>query len=174
MMEEIDQLFDVGKDILNLPEDAKQRYLHDIPKSFLGFKPRGQAKIETNEPDRFEWFNLGQDSIMGTETTQPIPPLVQTHMSLFASFLEHGQSILATINTTLATQLALPPYAFACLQTPTRPSGTVVRIIKAFAAERDEDVRTSMIHHTDFGTITLLANVVGGLQVLAPGKSPAA
>ncbi|KAK8042247.1 oxidoreductase [Apiospora rasikravindrae] len=172
MMEEVDQLFGVGKDILNLPEDTKQRYLHDIPKSFLGFKPRGQAKIETNEPDRFEWFNLGQDSIMGTETTQSIPPLVQTHMSLFASFLEHGQSILATINTTLATQLALPPDAFTCLQKPTRPSGTVVRIIKAFASERDEDVRTSMIHHTDFGTVTLLANVIGGLQVLAPGKSP--
>lgn len=29
-----------------------------------------------------------------------------------------------------------------------------------------------MIHHTDFGTITLLANVLGGLQILAPGKSP--
>jgi isopenicillin N synthase-like dioxygenase len=27
-----------------------------------------------------------------------------------------------------------------------------------------------MVHHTDFSTITLLANVVGGLQVLAPGK----
>lgn len=35
-MGEIDQLFDIGKDILNLIEDAKQRYLHDIPKSFLG------------------------------------------------------------------------------------------------------------------------------------------
>ncbi|KAK8136913.1 hypothetical protein PG984_004853 [Apiospora sp. TS-2023a] len=135
-----------SEDILNLPEDVKQRYLHDIPKSFLGFKPRGQAKIETNEPDRFEWFNLGQDSILGTETptTQPIPPLVRTH---------------------------LPPDAFTRLQLPTKPSGTVVRLIKAFAAERDEDVRTGMIHHTDFGTVTLLANVVGGLQVLAPGGS---
>lgn len=47
-----------------------------------------------------------------------------------------------------------------------------MRLIKAFAAERDEDVRTSMIHHVDFGTVTLLANVVGGLQVLALGKRP--
>jgi isopenicillin N synthase-like dioxygenase len=29
-----------------------------------------------------------------------------------------------------------------------------------------------MKHHTDFGTVTLLANVVGGLQILAPGKQP--
>ncbi|KAI5917756.1 oxidoreductase [Camillea tinctor] len=172
IMTEIDQLLSIGKDILNLPEDVKEKYLHDIPKSFLGFKPRGQAKIETNEPDRFEWFNLGQDSIMGTNTTQPIPPLVQSHFPLFTSFLKHGQSILATINSTLATQLSLPHDAFTSLQEPTKPSGTVVRIIKAFATQEEEPARTNMIHHTDFGTITLLANVVGGLQVLAPGKSP--
>jgi isopenicillin N synthase-like dioxygenase len=28
-----------------------------------------------------------------------------------------------------------------------------------------------MIHHTDFGTITLLANVLGGLQILTPGNA---
>lgn len=36
MMEDIDQLFDVGKDIMNLPQHVKQQYLHDIPRSFLG------------------------------------------------------------------------------------------------------------------------------------------
>jgi isopenicillin N synthase-like dioxygenase len=49
----------------------------------------------------------------------------------------------------------------------------VVRLIKAFASPDEEDLRTSMIHHTDFGTITLLANVLGGLQILAPGKAAA-
>lgn len=29
-----------------------------------------------------------------------------------------------------------------------------------------------MVHHTDFGIVTLLANVLGGLQILAPGGSP--
>ncbi|TQS33960.1 hypothetical protein Golomagni_05679 [Golovinomyces magnicellulatus] len=28
-----------------------------------------------------------------------------------------------------------------------------------------------MVHHTDFGTITLLANIIGGLQILPPGAS---
>jgi hypothetical protein len=37
MIEEIDELFDVGKDIMNLPDEVKQEYLHDIPKSFLGY-----------------------------------------------------------------------------------------------------------------------------------------
>lgn len=37
MMGEIDQLFGVGKDVLSLPDDVKNEYLHNIPKSFLGY-----------------------------------------------------------------------------------------------------------------------------------------
>lgn len=134
------------------------------------FKPRGQARTETNEPDRFEWFNIGQDGLMGTTPLQPLPPQVHDHLHLFKSFLGHGQSIISTISTALATQLSLPPDAFTSLQEPTKPSGTVVRFIKAFALPEDEAPRTSMIHHTDFGTVTLLANVVGGLQILPPSN----
>ncbi|KAK7751562.1 hypothetical protein SLS62_006512 [Diatrype stigma] len=173
LMEIIDQLFDVGKEVMNLSDVIKQQYLHDIPRSFLGsFKPRGQAKIETGAPDRFEWFNIGQDGLMGNTPLQPLPPVVCSKISLFTSFLKHGQDIVATISSTLASQLSLPPDTFTSLQPPTKPSGTVIRIIKAFAfTEPADEPRTSMIHHTDFGTITLLANIVGGLQILAPGGS---
>lgn len=136
------------------------------------FKPPGGARTETNEPDRFEWFNLGQDGLMGNSALQPLPPLIQSHLALFTSFMEHGQSIVATVSSAIATQLGLPPDTFTSLQEPTKQSGTVIRLIKSFASPASEDLRTSMIHHTDFGTITLLANVLGGLQILAPGKSP--
>lgn len=86
--------------------------------------------------------------------------------------MKRGQSIVAAVNSAIATQLGLPPDTFTSLQEPTKQSGTVIRLIKAFASPASEDLRTSMIHHTDFGTITLLANVLGGLQILAPGKSP--
>lgn len=110
---------------------------------------------------------------MGNTTLQPLPPLVHTHLELFTSFLIHGRSVIATISSAIATQLGLPTDTFTSLQEPTKPSGTVVRLIKAFASPATEDLRTSMIHHTDFGTITLLANVLGGLQILAPDRSPA-
>ncbi|KAI2601770.1 Clavaminate synthase-like protein [Hypoxylon sp. NC1633] len=170
MIEQIDRMFEVGKDMMSLPEDVKQQYLHDIPKSFLGFKPRGHAKTETGAPDRFEWFNIGQDGLMGNTPLQPLPPSVASRVPLFKSFLKHGQDVVASISSTLATQLSLAPDVFTSSQVPTRPSGTVIRIVKAFAfTDPGEDLRTSMIHHTDFGTITLLANVIGGLQILSPG-----
>ncbi|KAI1137439.1 oxidoreductase [Hypoxylon sp. FL0543] len=172
VIEEIDQLFDLAKDLMSLPDEEKERYLSNPPESFLGFKRRGQAKTETNAPDRFEWFNLSQDGLIGTTPLQPVPPLVDSQLPLFTSFLKHGQNIVTVISSTLASQLGLPPDAFTTLQQPFKPSGTVVRIIKAFASPEQDDLRTSMIHHTDFGTITLLANVLGGLQILAPGKPP--
>ncbi|KAJ6780856.1 hypothetical protein PWT90_00543 [Aphanocladium album] len=173
MIECIDQLFSIGKEIFDLPESVKQQYLHDIPRSFLGFKPRGIVKTETEEPDRFEWFNLGQDGLMGTTDLQPLPSFVLARIAHFKKFADCGQQISKILNQILAKHLSLPEDAFSSLQRPTEPSGTVVRLIKAFASLSDEDLRTSMTHHTDFGTITLLANIVGGLQILSPGGSAA-
>lgn len=116
---------------------------------------------------------MGQDGLLGNSPLQPLPESVLTHLPIFTSFTKHGQSIVSTVNTTLATQLGVLPETFASLQSPTKPSATVVRLIKAFASQGQEDLRTSMIHHTDFGSITLLANVLGGLQILAPGKTAA-
>lgn len=36
IMDEIDQLFHLADDIMNLPEDVKAQYLFDFPRSFLG------------------------------------------------------------------------------------------------------------------------------------------
>ena len=36
MIQEIDSLFDVGKDMMSLPEDIKEQYLYNILQSFLG------------------------------------------------------------------------------------------------------------------------------------------
>lgn len=36
LIEEVDELFGVMKEIRNLPDDVKEKYLHNIPRSFLG------------------------------------------------------------------------------------------------------------------------------------------
>ncbi|KAI1450485.1 hypothetical protein F5Y02DRAFT_368973 [Annulohypoxylon stygium] len=105
---------------------------------------------------------------MGNQPLQELPPVVD----MITSYLKHCQDIVALINSTLATQLGLPADTFTSLQSPTQLSGTIIRFIKALASPDAEDLRTALIYHTDFGTITLLANVVGGLQILSPGKKP--
>lgn len=106
---------------------------------------------------------------MGNAAVQELPQLALDELPLFKSFLLHGQSIVSLINRAISVELGLPPDTLASLQPLDKASGTSVRIIKAYASTGDEDSRTNMIHHTDFGTITLLANVLGGLQILTPG-----
>ncbi|KAI1773324.1 hypothetical protein F4818DRAFT_423912 [Hypoxylon cercidicola] len=138
-----------------------------------GFKLLGQAKTETNGPDCYESFNVSQDGLMGNKPLQELPPVVHPSLLIVTSYLKHCQDIVALINSTIATQLGLPADTFTSLQSPTQLSGTIIRFLKALASPRTEDLRTAFIHHADFGTITLLANVVGGLQILSPGKTPA-
>ena len=49
------------------------------------------------------------------------------------------------------------------------PSGDQVRILK-YDPQPNHDRRTSLVSHTDFGTVTVLFNILGGLQVLPIGK----
>lgn len=77
---------------------------------------------------------------------------------------------MSAICQSLAQQLSLPKSTFTALQPLDKPSGTIIRMIKAEASLEQAEMRTSMLHHSDFGTVTLLANVIGGLQILAPGK----
>ncbi|KAI1328452.1 hypothetical protein F5Y16DRAFT_369071 [Xylariaceae sp. FL0255] len=109
---------------------------------------------------------------MATTPLQKLPPSLYSRLPLIISYVRHCQDIVALLNVALAKQLNLPADTFTSFQPPTKESGTVLRFIKAYASPQDADLRTSLIHHTDFGTITLLANVVGGLQILKPGGSP--
>ncbi|KAI8950466.1 Clavaminate synthase-like protein [Xylaria longipes] len=172
LIHEIDQLFLICRETMNLPDNIKEQHQNDIPRSFLGFKPLGQAKTEKDEPDRYEMFNLGQDGLMGTIPLQSLPPSLYSHLPLIISYLRHCQDIIAILNVALARQLKLPKDTFTALQSPTQLSGTVLRFLKSYASPEVADLRTSLIHHTDFGTITLLANIVGGLQIMHPGGSP--
>ncbi|KAI8630760.1 Clavaminate synthase-like protein [Xylariaceae sp. FL1651] len=172
LIHEIDQLFHICEETLNLPDNVKEQHQNDIPRSFLGFKPLGQAKTENDEPDRYEMFNMSQDGLMGTEPLQSLPPSLYGHLPVMISYLRHCQDIIAILNVALAKQLDLPESTFTALQSPTKKSGTVLRLLKSYASPHAEDLRTFLIHHTDFGTITLLANIVGGLQILKPGGSP--
>ncbi|KAF5020255.1 hypothetical protein F66182_7733 [Fusarium sp. NRRL 66182] len=171
LVAEIDHLMGpVSRDVMGLPLDVKKKYHVDVPRSFEGFKIRGVGKTETNEPDRFEWFNIGQDGLNGVGPVPPLPPPVESSLPLFTSFFNHCQKIASLIHTTLATQLGLPADTFTKLTRPTEPSLSLVRLLKFEATSEEQDLRTAMRHHTDLGMVTLLANVLGGLQVLEPGK----
>jgi isopenicillin N synthase-like dioxygenase len=130
-------------------------------------------KTETGAPDRCEFYNVSQDDLLGQSSaprTNPDP--IAAHTQLLRSYLEHGQFALTHILRALATQLELLPDTFRDLQAPNRASGTIMRLIRYAPSLTSADMRTGLLPHTDFGSVTLLANVLGGLQVLLPDSAP--
>lgn len=117
-------------------------------------------------------LNVSQDGLTGNKELEPLPEFVTNKLDLLRSYTVHSQTVIAAICRALALQLSLPEDAFSSLHDPTKLSGTTIRVVRSYACPEVEEQRTSMIHHTDFGSITLLANLIGGLQVLLPGKDP--
>ena len=134
------------------------------------YKAAGIMKNEKGHPDRCEFFNVSQDDILGNEPRRANPPPVQENREKLASFLKNAWPVLSLILDILDVKLGLPKGTLSSLQRPDQSSGTVVRMIR-YPPQTPHDHGSSLLGHTDYGTITMLCNVLGGLQILPPGAT---
>ena len=85
------------------------------------------------------------------------------------SFIENAHSIVTMVLSILNQHLQLPASTLTNLHRLHGVSGDQVRFIKA-PPQPEDDRKTALGEHTDFGSVTVLFNRVGGLQVLPPGQ----
>jgi len=79
-----------------------------------------------------------------------------------------SHAIVSLILKILNDKLSLPEGTLPNLHRLNAVSGDQVRFIKA-PPQPVDDRRTALGQHTDFGSVTVLFNRLGGLQVLPPG-----
>jgi isopenicillin N synthase-like dioxygenase len=84
------------------------------------------------------------------------------------SFMRTSHSIITLILDLLNESLGLPQSTLTNLHRLHAISGDQVRFVKA-PPQPVDDRRTALGEHTDFGSVTILFNRLGGLQVLPPG-----
>jgi isopenicillin N synthase-like dioxygenase len=135
------------------------------------FKPIGNLKIEDGGPDRFQFYNVGQDDMTGTSKALSNPSCMEAHRPDIKAYMEQAHSIISLICYHLDKQLHLSPGTLVSMQPMTRPSGTALRLLK-YPPQPAGDQRTSLLGHTDIGSLTILFNITGGLQLLTPGADP--
>ncbi|KAH8692773.1 hypothetical protein BGW36DRAFT_418938 [Talaromyces proteolyticus] len=156
MIAEVDAMFDVVRQTMELSMAEKKKFNHDPPRDFRGYKAQGLMKTETGAPDRCEFYSVSQDDLLGQSTApRDNPEPIASHTQLLRSYLEHGQFVLTHILRTLATQLDLHPETFRNLQEPSHASGTILRLIRYAPSLISTDMRTGLLPHTDFGSVTL-------------------
>lgn len=106
---------------------------------------------------------------MGITEPLPAPAILHQSRNLLGSFMRGSHDIVTLILNILNDKLALPDGTLANLHRYQAISGDQVRFVKA-PPQPVDDRRTALGQHTDFGSVTVLFNRLGGLQVLPPGE----
>ncbi|KAJ5924321.1 hypothetical protein N7466_008508 [Penicillium verhagenii] len=168
LLEDVDRLFGVGKELFELSLEEKNKYDFSKQNSYFGYKGQGVAVVDKEgNLDRNEFYNVSKDDILGITEQLPAPTLLHQNRNLLSSFMNSAHTIVTLILTILNTKLGLPPNTLQNLHHQNALSGDQVRWVKA-PPQPSNDRRVALGQHTDFGSVTVLLNRLGGLQVQLP------
>lgn len=107
--------------------------------------------------------------MLGISEPLPSPDVLSQNRPLLKSFIGNAHSIVTLVLDLLNEHLQLPPSELSNMHRIHGISGDQVRFVKA-PPQPVDDRRTALGEHTDFGSVTVLFNRLGGLQVLPPGQ----
>lgn len=112
-------------------------------------------------------LQLRKDDILGNCERLDCHQLILDHQELFRSYVLHCRQVIDCMLEHLNTYLELPAGTLASIHRLRERSGDHVRFAQAPVTQFDA-VRAKKGEHTDFGSITILFNWLGGLQIRTP------
>ncbi|KMU89560.1 1-aminocyclopropane-1-carboxylic acid oxidase [Coccidioides immitis H538.4] len=170
ILAQADELFGVGERLFELDLEEKKKYDFGKKNSYFGYKATGSNVVDRDgNRDRNEFYNVSKDDILDVADHWPAPELLHESRPLLKSFMTSAHSTITLILNLLNEHLQLPASTLANMHRLGHATGDQVRFIKA-PPQPVDDRRVALGQHTDFGSVTILFNRVGGLQILPPGK----
>ena len=113
---------------------------------------------------------MSKDDILGISDPWPAPEVLNSRRPLLKSFISSAHGVVNLILELLNDHLRLPQNTLQDMHHLEGRSGDQVRFIKA-PPQPVDDRKTALGEHSDFGSVTILFNRLGGLQVLPPGRN---
>lgn len=134
------------------------------------YKRVGKTKTDENgTPDTAEFMNIGKDDILQTSSRQRVDPprlvLEPENQSVLQTFVCTSHSLGLQIMDVLAAKLGIDKDEFRSRHDIDQPCDSHCRMIRGPPRKRTDQPEIQTPGHTDFGTITILFNWLGGLQV---------
>lgn len=158
----------VGEKFMALPLDEKLKFIPS-GKNVFGYKRVGQTLVDKNKtPDTAEFFNVGKNDMLASspsEMQRSWPQTILDNQELFAKYSKTAHSIGLQIVEILTGKLGIDPSEIRSRHQIEKPAGDHVRITRGPPRKTAEMPEIQTPSHTDFGTITILMNWLGGLQV---------
>ncbi|KAF2469328.1 Clavaminate synthase-like protein [Lindgomyces ingoldianus] len=172
LLQDADQLFEVMKEFFDLDINEKVKYDFADQESYFGYKGYGAGIVDSKGTrDRNEFYNISKDDILALTPKLPAPDILNSHYALYTSYINSSHSICRVILSLLSTHLPLLPSSIQngglpALHNLHSISGDQIRFVKA--PPQKQDLAVALGEHTDFGSVTVLFNRLGGLQVRLP------
>lgn len=172
--QDADAIGHLAEEVFKLPLEEKLRCKYPEnskkPNSILGYKAIGfTATDAAGTRDTAEFMNIGKDDILDNPARVPTHPPALVfeagNREILAQFQKGCHRTGLEILSMLATQLHLPADVFASKHRITKPSDDHVRMTRGPPRRSIHLPEIQTPGHTDFGTITILFNWLGGLQV---------
>ncbi|KAK4542485.1 hypothetical protein LTR36_006737 [Oleoguttula mirabilis] len=172
LLKDADALFHLGEQLFSLPDAEKQKYDFKDQGSYFGYKGLGSGVLDSKGTrDRNEFYNTSKDDHLGLSERLPAPDLLQKDDSraLLKSYMQRSHAIVSLILGQLNSRLGLPSETLQSLHRLRGASGDQVRWVRSPPQPMD-DRKLALGEHSDFGSVTILFNRLGGLQVLPPNS----
>ncbi|KIL71141.1 hypothetical protein M378DRAFT_64952 [Amanita muscaria Koide BX008] len=168
---EVNDMFDMGVDIMALPLEEKMKFEQGDDGMSFGYKAVGANAVDAiGQLDTVECINIAKDDALAWPEVarREYPKVVNVHMkSSIAPFIRKSLEVNHTILDIFNQRLGLPPGELLRRHRMEEFSGSEARVIRNAASQ--DTHRPAIGSHTDFGTLSFLHNRLGGLQVLVPG-----
>ncbi|KAL6720889.1 hypothetical protein ACLMJK_002814 [Lecanora helva] len=166
MLDDAEQMFHLAENLFMLDQEELGKYPFLPDKGLVGYKRLGGTKLEDGNPDNIEFYGFGQDNILGNSTNHP--KIILSNRQALRDMLRDAHRIVKHLLSHLDKHLCLAPGTLASMCRRDKPSQSMLRMLKA-PPLKNGNHRTNLVGHTDIGAITMLFNVIGGLQILPPG-----
>lgn len=167
LLDEAEQLHEVAKGAFDHPFEEKNKYALQKGVSLWGYKEAGTVKkTDPNKrPDTTEFFNISKDHMHGVTPARDYPAEIEDAKPILKDFTKNAHTTGMLVLGILARQLGLEAKDFQDRNIFTHPSGDHCRLTKKTPHKADAKDVIGLPSHTDFGSITILFNWLGGLQI---------
>ncbi|KAI0766205.1 Clavaminate synthase-like protein [Trametes elegans] len=171
--DDVNAMFDLGQETFALPLEEKLKFDQGNDGCAFGYKPAGvQFLYQQNVKDVVEALAISKDDALAWPTRfhRAYPSTINACMdSVVKPFVQKSLAINHFLIDVLNDRLGLTKGSLATFHNATQASGCSARLIRAPPLTDHED-NAFLNPHTDFGSLSLVYNRLGGLQVLPPGS----